>query len=100
MLRSKVETIDTSIAKPPPKTADSIYQTPEYAEWRKLVVGRAHGLCQKCGTGGGRLFADHKIELKDGGAPFDPANGQALCGSCHTTKTAAHRAQRQRGGGT
>jgi 5-methylcytosine-specific restriction endonuclease McrA len=98
MLRPKVETIDASIAQPPPKTVDSIYQTPEYANWRALVIGRARGFCQKCPREGVRLFADHIIELKDGGAAFDPTNGQALCGSCHTKKTAEARAARQRQG--
>lgn len=41
-----------------------------------------------------RLFADHIVELKDGGAPFDVANGQALCGAHHTLKTAAERQKR------
>ena len=36
---------------------------------------------------GTRLFADHIVELRDGGNPFELANGQALCGSCHTIKT-------------
>jgi nitrite reductase/ring-hydroxylating ferredoxin subunit len=40
------------------------------------------------------MFADHIVEVKDGGAKFDLANGQCLCGSCHTRKTAAARAQR------
>ena len=31
---------------------------------------------------------------EDGGAPFDVMNGRALCGSCHTRKTAAARARR------
>ena len=41
-----------------------------------------------------RLFADHIKELRDGGAPFDPANGQCLCGAHHTHKTVQARANR------
>lgn len=40
------------------------------------------------------MFADHVVEVKDGGAKLDPANGQCLCGSCHTRKTAAARKRR------
>jgi hypothetical protein len=40
------------------------------------------------------MFADHIVELKDGGAAFDVANGQCLCGSHHTLKTNAERARR------
>lgn len=41
-----------------------------------------------------RLFHDHVVELRDGGAPLDPANILQRCGSCHTRKTAAERARR------
>jgi 5-methylcytosine-specific restriction protein A len=40
------------------------------------------------------MFADHIEELQDDGDPFDVANGQCLCGSHHTLKTAAVRARR------
>ena len=40
------------------------------------------------------MFADHITEIRDGGDPFDPANGQCLCGRCHTLKTNAARAAR------
>lgn len=102
MLRAKVETLDTSIAALPPKTVAPIYQTPEYAAWRAAVIARANGRCQdrNCTARhypGQRLFADHVVELKDGGAPFDVSNGLARCGASHTRKTAAARAARQRG---
>jgi len=80
-------------ARVPPKVADDWYATPEHREWSKAVIARAGGVCEKCPRGG-RLFADHIIEIKDGGAPLDLANGQALCGSCHTRKTAAARRAR------
>jgi 5-methylcytosine-specific restriction enzyme A len=41
-----------------------------------------------------RMFADHVIELRDGGAQFDPANGQCLCGPHHLMKTAQTRRDR------
>ncbi len=45
------------------------------------------------------MFADHKLERRDHGAPLDPANGMCLCGSHHTRKTQAERARRAQGGG-
>lgn len=102
MQKPLVRTRDTSIARPRPKVAAPIYQTGDYKTWRQAVIARAGGLCQdrQCLTPlrkGMRLFADHVRELKDGGAPFDVANGLARCGSCHTRKTAAARVARQRG---
>ena len=101
MLAPMVATLDTSIARLPPKTSEPIYQTAEYATWRAAVISRAGGRCQdqRCAfphRRGNRLFADHVIELKDGGAPFDVNNGLARCGSCHTRKTAEERAKRMR----
>ena len=85
-----------SIARLPPKTADDWYQTPEHRAWSKAVVTRAGFRCQGegCGRSGVRLFADHIIEVKDGGPRLDLSNGQALCGSCHSIKTAKARAER------
>jgi 5-methylcytosine-specific restriction protein A len=34
------------------------------------------------------------VEIQDGGAKLDPANGRCLCGSCHTRTTIAARARR------
>ena len=98
-IASRIVAIDTRSAVPPPKTAEPIYASREYAEWRRIVISRAHGYCQdpSCkypNRYGIRLFADHVIELKDGGAPFDPSNGLARCGSCHTIKTVAERIKR------
>lgn len=80
----------------PPKKADAIYKTPEFREWREIVIARAGRRCEweGCGRAERRMFADHIVELKDGGAKFDPANGQCLCGSHHTLKTAAERRKR------
>ena len=99
MQRPLVRAADTSIAKSAPKVVALIYQTAEYDRWREAVIARAGGRCQdrRCefpDRRGMRLFADHVVELKDGGAPFDVMNGRALCGSCHTRKTAAARARR------
>ena len=79
---------------PPPKQVDASYRDPAHDRWANAVRRRAGGRCERCGREGTRLFADHVVELRDGGAPFDPANGQALCGSCHSAKTARARAAR------
>lgn len=92
----RLRTGDNRRVHPPPKRADPHYQTPEHAAWRRAVIARAAKRCQLCGRSGCRLFADHIIEIRDGGAPTDPGNGQALCGACHTRKTAAARAARLR----
>jgi hypothetical protein len=99
VLGSPLRPLDLTTAKPAPKRADPIYATPEYRQWRTIVIRRAGGRCQdpECRTPertGIRLFADHVKELKDGGAPFDPDNGLARCGACHTRKTARERAKR------
>jgi 5-methylcytosine-specific restriction protein A len=88
-----LRTLDTSIAKTP-KRADPELQTAEYRQWRRIVLERAGYCCQANGCTERGYIADHIIELKDGGAPFDPANGMARCGSSHTRKTIAARAAR------
>lgn len=84
--------------KPAPKGRAPIYGTAEHRAWRDAVIARAGGRCQWPGCDrslrDGRLFADHICELSDGGAPYDPANGQALCGAHHSLKTAQARAAR------
>jgi 5-methylcytosine-specific restriction enzyme A len=83
----------------PAKIADPIYASPEHKAWRRAVINRAGGTCQHPGCIKGypehRLHADHIVELRDGGEPFDPANGQALCDEHHSLKTARARAERQ-----
>jgi 5-methylcytosine-specific restriction enzyme A len=94
----RIATRDTRRVLPPPKIRASIYGTAEFAEWRAAVIRRSGGFCQdpacanplrRC-----RLYADHPKELRDGGEPFNLANGMARCGSCHQRKTLAERAKR------
>jgi hypothetical protein len=40
------------------------------------------------------MFADHVVELRDGGSALDLANGRCLCGSCHSKKRIGNRASR------
>lgn len=67
------------------------------AEWKALVTrliklrGRS---CQDCGAKGGRIYADHVVELKDGGAALDPMNVRLLCAPCHGRKTEQKKRER------
>lgn len=99
-MRPMLAALDVRTALPAAKVVDPHYQTAEHRAWRAEVIRRSGGRCQSVtckrhGGAGQRLFADHVKELRDGGAALDPANGQALCGACHTAKTAAARAARQ-----
>jgi hypothetical protein len=94
--------IDTRTVMPPPKRADPELLTARHKAWRDEVLRRAGFRCQMVERGKRcekaapkhRMFADHIVERRDGGAPFDPSNGQCLCGSHHTKKTVAVRAAR------
>ncbi|TDR90305.1 HNH endonuclease signature motif containing protein [Enterovirga rhinocerotis] len=84
-----------------PKVADAIYRTPEHRRWSAAVIRRARGKCQwpeGCDKAAprDRMVADHIVEVKDGGNPFDPANGQCLCVQHNTLKGARARLARQR----
>src|SRR4249920_3540681 len=100
-----VRTLDTRTTPLPPKQADPIYQSPEFKAWRAAVVGRAGGRCEAVDKDGRRcskafpehrMYADHVVELRDGGSAFDPRNGQCLCASHHELKTLATRASRMK----
>jgi hypothetical protein len=95
-----LRTVDTRTVVPESKKADAFYLAPA---WRALMVeiikerGRVcedphcDGRTHKKGM---RVFGDHVVELKDGGAPLDKRNIMLRCGASHTRKTAAARAKR------
>lgn len=99
-LGSRIAIADLRTARAPSKASDPHYQTAAHRAWRELVIGRANGRCEYIADGMGcnraepRMFADHIVELEDGGSPFDPFNGQCLCGKHHTIKTNTARARR------
>ncbi len=94
--------MDTRTVKPPPKRADAELLTAAHRQWRDAVLRKASFRCEAVERGKRcdraapkhRMFADHIVERRDGGAPLDPANGQCLCGRHHTLKTASARAAR------
>jgi 5-methylcytosine-specific restriction endonuclease McrA len=94
MLKPRVATLDTSIAKLPPKVADAELLTRDWKSMRLKVKERANGRCQAKGCTKPGFYADHIIERRDGGAVFDMANLQWLCPSHHQVKTNAERAKR------
>jgi 5-methylcytosine-specific restriction protein A len=102
-LTARLPTLETRTTPALEKTAQPIYQTPAYRIWREAVIARAGRRCEAVGQSGRcrkaepghRMFADHKHEVRDGGALYDPANGECLCGSHHSAKTAAARAARR-----
>lgn len=81
-----------------PKVVTRFYSSPEWialrearrkdADYREALKRRAHK--------GERLILDHKVEIKDGGAPLDPKNTQWLTFTEHQAKT--ERAKRRRAG--
>lgn len=100
-IRPSIATVDMRSARPIEKRADPELLTPEHRAWRAEVLRRAGYQCEAVENGRrcrvaapARLFADHKKERKDGGAPLDPANGACMCGRHHSLKTAAERAKR------
>lgn len=93
----RLKAIDSRTIKLEPKRADSGLLTKEHRAWAAAVIKRAGYQCEACGRAGVRLFADHIEERRDNPArALDITNGQALCGSCHTRKTAATRQARLR----
>ena len=95
-LRPRIGTANLQTAAPPAKVADKFYLSPEWIALRDLVRREAGGRCQApgCGRGERRMFVDHIVDLKDGGAPLDRMNTWLLCGSHHSIKSAAERARR------
>ncbi len=97
--RPRVAVLDTRRLKPQAKQADPFYLTPE---WKRLIAeiiaerGRVceDPACRAHHQPGMRVFGDHVIELRDGGAPLDKANVMLRCGSSHTAKTLRERARR------
>lgn len=103
ILGARIATADMRRVALPPKVAKPIYSSPEFRQWREAVIARAGRQCEAVDCGKRctkaeprhRMFADHKEEVRDGGALYDVANGQCLCGAHHGAKTAKARAARR-----
>ncbi|WP_434156693.1 HNH endonuclease [Scardovia wiggsiae] len=64
-------------------------------KWRNTVRTNANNTCQHCGQYTPHGQADHITPIADGGAYYDPNNGQWLCTKCHQQKTKKENKQRQ-----
>lgn len=88
----------TRFAQHKPKVTVDHYKTPEHKAWAAAVIKRAGFRCEAAGCSRSapehRMFADHIVEIKDGGDRLALSNGQCLCGQHHSEKTA--RAKRER----
>lgn len=100
-LPPRIDSLDTAIARTPKKVADAELLTPEHRAWRLAVMQRAGWRCEVVDSGYRctnrhpmRMFADHVVERKDGGALTDIANGMCVCPSHHQKKTLRARAER------
>ncbi len=64
------------------------YNDPAWRRVRKLVLERDEHTCQLRGRGctGVATTVDHIVPLAAGGARLDPANLQAACSWCNTSK--------------
>lgn len=81
-----------------PKRTNPLYLSPEWRELVTSIIAERGRQCESpgCGRSNCRIFGDHVVELRDGGAPLDRRNVMLLCGSCHTTKTVRVRGERMR----
>ena len=95
-LKPRLQALDMRSAMPAPKVVDGFYLSREWKQARGLAVALHANYCVKCGRRAARMFVDHIVELQDGGDPLAQSNLRLLCGACHSHKTAAERARRQR----
>ena len=66
------------------------------ARWRRLrrkILVRDSWECQACGKLLGLAQVDHIKPVFKGGKPFEEANCQVLCVSCHVEKTKIDKGQ-------
>jgi len=76
----------------PPRFRPDPRATPEWRRLRKVVLARDAFACRECGRPASDV--DHRVELIDGGAPYEPENLQALCATCHDAKSSESRYRR------
>lgn len=102
MQKPLLRTAEFRTVKPPPKVADAELQTAAHRQWAAQVLRIAGRRCEALDKGGRcqnkwpehRMYADHKVERRDGGAALDIRNGQCLCPKHHTAKTIRERTAR------
>src|SRR5437016_3170907 len=90
---AKVRPINTSKFGPSAKITDPFYGS---AEWQQLMARIIKQRGRRCEDPehdpatprvGVRIYGDHIVERRDGGADLDQRNILLRCASCHTRKT-------------
>lgn len=82
-----------AVSRPQPKATAAFYGTSEWKQLLAQIIRERGRRCQdaRCRTPhrgeGRRIYGDHIVELKDNGAPLDPANVLLRCAACHGRKT-------------
>jgi hypothetical protein len=100
VLQPRLPLADTRTVRRGPKRADAFYLSPEWRALLNAIIARRGRRCEDpcCEVRGGRtcgrIFGDHIVELRDGGAALDERNVMLRCAACHACKTAAARAAR------
>ena len=72
-----------------------IYNSKKHKIWRSAILTK-NPICVECQKRGKIVEAkeaDHITPIEQGGEPYDLANGQGLCKSCHSKKTAKENNQ-------
>lgn len=93
---TRLKLFETKKVRAPDKVVEHFYTTPQWKEARQAALERDNYTCTtpNCGRTETRMFVDHIIERKDGGADYDLSNLQVLCGKHHTLKTLEDRSKR------
>jgi len=90
----RIKAHDGRTIRPVHAVGDVFYDSPEWRELVREVIRERGRRCEACGASSGRIYTDHIVEIRDGGARLDRGNLKLLCASCHGSKTASARAAR------
>lgn len=96
---TRLKPFDTRKVKPPAKQAESFYVATQWKQLMAQIIKERGRRCEdpSCKTPHGpwgRVYGDHIVEIKDGGAPLDKANIMLRCSPCHGVKTVGERFKR------
>jgi 5-methylcytosine-specific restriction protein A len=87
-----------AIAAVPSKVTLPFYSTPEWRALLSRLIRERGRRCEEPNCEGPqsheRIYGDHVIELRDGGAPLEAGNVRLLCSAHHMQKTARERRRR------
>jgi 5-methylcytosine-specific restriction endonuclease McrA len=98
-LKPRIATLDVRIGKPTVKVAEPFYSSAPWRNLMKGIIAERGWRCEdvECPTPHGpwsKIYGDHIVEIRDGGAKLDPANVLLRCPVCHGRKTAQEREKR------